>query len=240
MKSKTGTGRKLNNLYQSLLKTYGPQGWWPLINKKNLKCEYKGKKKLTDREKFEIAAGAVLTQNTNWYPNAVSALQRLVCGRVTGINAKINFPKNRNHLTPLTIARLTMPRLQQLIQPAGFFRQKALYLKALADFFLQNKTLSRNSLLEVKGIGMETADSILLYAFHRPFFIIDAYTRRILSTVGISSAETKYNDLQKLFTANLYPEAELFKEFHALLVKHGKLHYSQKPYGQNDKLLKRL
>jgi endonuclease-3 related protein len=169
---------------------------------------------------WEVCVGAVLTQNTNWsnVEKALMSLKKAECVSV-----------------PATVA-INIKKLQMLIKSSGFFTQKAQRLKTLASFvatFLTfthfQKTVIRDQLLSLKGIGPETADSILLYACNRPYFVIDAYTRRLCSVVGITTENKKtgcsklpYETLRAFFETNLPKDIELYKEFHALIVRAGK------------------
>lgn len=183
------------DFFHTLLRIYGPQHWWP--------CKSGGR--------WEIVAGAVLTQNTAW-TNVERALANLESNRLT---------------TPERILSEPEESLQEVIRPAGFFRQKCTYLKEAARFFLENekKFLAsediwdlRSRLLNVRGIGRETADDILLYAFGKPIFIIDAYTRRIGSRhLGIKG-DLPYDELQKIFMKELPPDPDFYGECHALIL----------------------
>ena len=200
------SGRRLRELYNRLLKEYGPQGWWPV------KGKYRPGvfRPRTGEECFEIAAGALLTQNTNW-GNAARALEGLRAARL---------------LSPRCIIRAPLPKLEKAIRPAGYYRQKAGRLKGLAKAYLSlNARMGteelRERLLAVKGVGEETADSILLYAYGRPVFVIDAYTKRICEKEKLFKGKT-YSEYQRFFEGNLPRKAELFNEFHALIVEWNK------------------
>lgn len=199
----------LFDIYRSLLKRFGSQKWWPASN---------GFKP----PEWEICVGAVLTQNTNWR-NVEKALQNM---------------KSEKILTTHDIINSDIKILEKLVQPSGFFRQKSKKLKELAklvnsyknfDEFKLNAT--RGQLLDVSGIGRETADSILLYVCDRPIFIVDSYTRRIFSRIGIIDENLDYDDIRmyieyqlgSLHTQDfsLLKESEIVKmynEYHALLV----------------------
>ncbi len=192
--------RGLRSIYKKLYAYFGPQHWWPADTP------------------FEVMAGAVLTQNTNW-------------GNVE--QAVGNLKKNR--LLSLSGLRgVSRSRLASLIRPAGYYNIKAQRLKNLVDFFVKryrgnirgtfsaDTRLLREQLLSVNGIGPETADSILLYALGRPVFVVDAYTRRIMFRHGMAGADADYTTVQDLFTRALKPDARLFNEYHALLVRLGK------------------
>jgi endonuclease-3 related protein len=195
----------LSSIYHKLLSRFGPQNWWPVSG--------------NGHRGWEVCVGAVLTQNTNWN-NVEKALQNL-------ITTKQMDPKN--------ITSLDKRRLQRLIRSSGFYKQKARRLKTFAEFVLGFGTLddflkrvTREQLLALNGIGPETADSILLYACERPYFVIDAYTRRIFSRLGL--IETKdYEELRTFFESNLPKDVNVYKEFHALIVRLAKEHCRKKP-----------
>lgn len=222
-----GTAGLLKDTYSLLLKRYGPQGWWPILAHDGTNPTKAGSingyhvgdysfPKDTSQQ-FEICAGAVLTQNTGW-PSVEKALMNL--DRAGILDAK-------------RISEASPEKIKQLIRPAGYFNQKTAYLKNFADFFIRiNKTghiPSREEVLHVKGIGNETADSILLYAFRQPEFVIDAYTRRIFSRIGIIDPRAAYVDVKKMFESNLKKDVKLFQEYHALIVEHAKRHCTTTP-----------
>lgn len=189
---------RLLELYNRLYKAYGPQHWWPADTP------------------FEVMVGAVLTQNTAW-ANVEKAIANL---------------KAADKLDLLPMARMTERRLAQLIHPAGYFNVKARRLKALCLWLkssggrerlagLSTEEL-RSALLSVHGVGPETADDILLYAFGRPVFVIDAYTRRLLKNLNLIHGSENYEQLRKSFESVLVPESTLFNEYHALIVRHAK------------------
>jgi endonuclease-3 related protein len=162
--------------------------------------------------------GAVLTQNTSWR-NAERALSNLRAAQV---------------LTPAKIHALPQEKLEQLLRPAGYFRVKARRLRALVDYLHQRhgddlaslahgdlETL-RRELMSVHGVGPETADSILLYAAGRPTFVVDAYTERIFSRLGLAQNGVAYEELRTLFMDSLPSDPALFNEYHALIVRHAK------------------
>lgn len=187
-------------IYRRLLQAFGPQGWWP------------------GRTTFEVAVGAILTQNTNW-ANAEKAIGNL---------------RSAGALTPRAMAALHHRRLASLIRPSGYYNVKTHRLIAFLRYLgerhgLKMKNLMntpagdlRRELLEVRGIGPETADSILLYAAGRPVFVVDAYTRRIFSRHGFVDGKISYHDLQDFFHRRLPRDAALFNEYHALVVRLGK------------------
>jgi len=203
-------------LYNKLFALYGAQGWWPV------KSEFEGRGyhpnkfglPATENGKFEVCMGAILTQNTSWV-QVEKALNNLCA-------AKINTAKK--------ILKTDSETIAALITPAGYRNQKTMYLKNIAKWFTETYTPHpipytqelRDELLKVKGVGRETADSILLYAFHLPTFVIDTYTKRTLASLKIFDEKTDYETLRKWFMENLEPSVELFQEYHALFVEHGK------------------
>ncbi|MBU4493240.1 MAG: endonuclease III domain-containing protein [Nanoarchaeota archaeon] len=229
----------MNNIYQiynMLLKLYGPQGWWPLLGCKGTNPTKTGAIKgyhpkdyshpKNNNQRFEICIGAILTQNTSW-PQVEKALLNL---------------KGLNALNPKEMKNLKLEKLKKAIKPAGYFNQKAKKLKIFAEFYinLKGKTPTRDELLGLWGIGHETADSILLYAFKVPEFVVDAYTRRVFANLGFIGQKAKYNEIKKLFESNLPKNLRIYQEYHALIVEHAKRYYSKKPYGKNDSLLKTI
>ncbi len=227
---------KIYQIYNMLLKLYGPQGWWPLLNCKGINPTKTGAIKgyhpndyfypKNSKQRFEICIGAILTQNTSW-PQVEKALLNL---------------KELKALTSEAIKKLNLEKLKQAIKPAGYFNQKAKKLKIFAEFYinLKGKTPTRDELLNVWGIGPETADSILLYAFKVPEFVVDAYTKRVFSHLGIINKTATYNKIKEIFENNLPKNLKIYQEYHALIVEHAKRHYSKKPYGKNDSLLKAI
>lgn len=185
-------------VYRRLLAAYGPQGWWP------------------GETPFEIAVGAVLTQNTAW-----TNVERAIAGLAQA-----------GALSPQAIAGMRLDRLGRLIRASGYFNVKARRLRALCRWYLEQgghdglQALETNELrprlLAVHGIGPETADDILLYAFERPVFVIDAYTRRVFSRLGLLDGESGYEHLRAAFERALGPDVPLYNEYHALIVRHGK------------------
>jgi endonuclease-3 related protein len=191
----------LTRVYDALHDRFGPQHWWP------------------GDTQFEVIVGAILTQNTAW-TNVEKAI--------------INLKKAGALASPSAMKKLSVSRLAALIRPAGYYNIKAKRLKNFLDFLdrrygMSLKRLSRvdtdtlrRELLEVNGIGPETRDSILLYAFDRPVFVIDAYTKRIFSRHGAFDEGSSYSDIQAYFIENLRLNKKLFNEYHALIVKLGK------------------
>lgn len=183
----------LTEVYEKLLSLLGHQHWWPADTS------------------FEVAVGALLTQQTRW----------------NNVECAISNLKEHSLLDPEALAIEDTENLEELIRCTGFYRQKAKRLKKLAEFFyLNGNTLFvqpvdelRKDLLELDGVGEETADSIILYAADKPKFVIDAYTNRILACLGISG---NYQTLQHMFESELEPDVDLYKEYHALIVEYGK------------------
>ena len=192
------TAELLHDIYERLLAHFGPQHWWP------------------GDSPFEIMVGAVLTQNTSW-SNVEKAIANL---KAAGL------------LAPAALAALSVEELAELIRPAGYHNLKTARLKNLlalieeqggVEVLLAQPTATlRELLLGVKGIGPETADSIVLYAAGRPVFVVDTYTHRILFRHGLVSEDCDYFQMQELFMDNLEEDAALFNEYHALIVRVGK------------------
>ena len=205
----------MNKVYNKLLKKYGKQGWWPLFNKKTSKFEYSSKIPKNDYERLEICLGAILTQGTNW-KNVEKSLLVLIK------NDLINIDK---------LDKINEKGLALLIKSSGYYNQKAKKLKALAEFYLKNRTIipKRKDLLSVWGIGKETADSILLYVYKEQIFVIDSYTKRIFSRLGLCNENISYDELQSLFHNNLNKDYKIFNEYHALLVEHAKRYCKKIP-----------
>jgi endonuclease-3 related protein len=186
--------------YDALFQAHGEQHWWP------------------GRTPFEVIVGAILVQNTSWV-NAARAIANL---------------RQANLLTPSAMENAPQPKLARLIRSSGYFRQKARKLKAFVKFLRKEHRGSlavmfrtpteklREQLLSVRGIGPETADSILLYAGNHPVFVVDAYTRRILQRHGLATGKESYEGIRGLFEKSLPNSPQLFNEFHALIVHTGK------------------
>ena len=185
----------IRKLFDRLFEIYGAQHWWPSKS----------------GSRWEIVSGALLVQNTAWN-NVEKALENLETAKL---------------MSPECVLAVSDEELRGLIRPAGFFKAKCAYLKAVAAFFLSHETeflksddipALRHQLLAVKGIGKETADDILLYAFQKPIFIIDAYTRRVAERHLQLDGTLPYEELQKVFMDALPPEADLYGEYHALIL----------------------
>ncbi len=198
---------KVYQIYQLLFESFGEQYWWP------------------GESRFEIMVGAVLTQNTNWQ----------------NVEKAINNLKKAGVLSPEAIYKISPEQLAELIRPAGYFNVKTKRLKNLINcIFLDYggslgnlANLSdyelRSRLLEIKGIGMETADSIMLYAFERAVFVVDTYTARVLIRHNLIDEDCDYDQLKELLESSLAPDVKLFNEFHALFVEVGKRFCRPKP-----------
>jgi endonuclease-3 related protein len=194
------TGQKLEQIFELLFERFAPQRWWP------------------GETKDEIIAGAILTQNTNWQ-NVEKALKNLKGAGLMSLEKLYN---------------LDQQALAELIRPAGYYNIKAKRLKSflkwlfeehngsLAEVEIINTNSLRRELLGISGIGRETADSILLYAFDRPVFVIDAYTYRLAVRHQLIEPECDYEQMRSLFEDNLRDDVKLFNEFHALIVRAGK------------------
>ncbi|PHR56393.1 MAG: endonuclease III [Arcobacter sp.] len=214
-------------IYTSLLKAYGPQGWWPFINQSPSYHPSDYSFPRNTLEVFEVCLGSILTQNTT-FTSVVKSLHNL---------------NKVNALSPLAIKDLALDTLKICIKPSGYQNQKAKYILEFISFFedLKGNIPSREALLKVLGIGEETADSILLFAYNRPEFKIDAYTKRILFDLGLINEKAKYKEMKELMQDALkgsYENEEeqviLYQEYHALLVCHAKEFYTKKPYGEGS------
>jgi endonuclease-3 related protein len=190
----------LNAYYRKLLAFFGPQNWWPA------------------ESQFEVMIGAILAQNTSWR-NVEKAIRTL---------------KEHDLLSPKIIHGLDQDTLALAIRPSGTYNQKAERVKGLVAWFVEEYDASfervraadaervREQLLSIKGIGKETCDSILLYAFGLPYFVVDTYAWRMLSRHGLVAEETSYEEMQELLHAKLPRDPKLFNEYHALIVELGK------------------
>ncbi|MDX1594324.1 MAG: endonuclease III domain-containing protein [Gammaproteobacteria bacterium] len=190
--------RRLRAVYRQLLAHHGPQHWWPA------------------ETPFEVIVGAVLTQNTAW-TNVERAIANLV---------------RSDALDPGALVALPEGRLAELLRPSGYFNVKAARLRAVCRWYLAEGGHGRlrrwptgrlrETLLGLHGVGPETADAILLYAFGRPVFVIDAYARRLFSRLGVIGGREPYETLRAGFEHALGADAALFNEYHALIVAHAK------------------
>ena len=193
-------GKRLKSIYTALFKAFGPQHWWP------------------GDTPFEMMVGAVLTQNTAW-SNVEKAIANL---------------KQERLLTPQRLKDVPPGKLASLIRPSGYYNIKAKRLSHLLAFIMNHhhgnlkKMLAgepgelRKKLLQVNGIGPETADSIILYAAEKPVFVVDAYTRRIFSRHGLVLESAGYHEVQQIFMQHLPQDVRLYNEYHALIVRLGK------------------
>jgi len=201
---------KLLKIYSLLLKEYGKQHWWPVTS---------------NQPEFEIIIGAILTQNTSW-KNVEIAISNL---------------RKNNLIRVEEIKGINKNKLAALIKPSGYYNQKAERLKIFAEyitanyngnlnkFLIKDTAKLRKELLTIKGIGPETADSIILYAAKKPVFVVDAYTKRIFTRLGMINKKSSYEEIQSFFQERLKNNVNLFNEYHALLVKHAKQYCRTRP-----------
>ena len=214
--------KKIYTMYEKLYAKYGPQGWWPFVCDVGYHpMDYSYPKNID--EVFEVSLGVILTQNTT-FSSVERSLQNL---------------KEKNALTPKAINEMDIDEFKMAIKPSGYFNQKADYILGFIEFFesLDERTPNRKELLSVKGIGEESADSILLYGYKQIEFVIDTYTKRMLVSLGLVDEKVKYKDMKKLMQDSIKEfikdEKELlivYQEYHALIVRHSKEFYSKKPY----------
>lgn len=199
----------LQNVYDRLLAEHGPQGWWPA------------------ETPFEVMVGAILTQNTAW----------------TNVERAIEALKARQWLSAEMLVQREHAELAEVLRPVGYFNVKTRRLQAFCHWYLEMggypvletwpTPALRGALLGVTGVGPETADDIVLYAFERPVFVIDAYTRRLFGRLGLGPADpdrAAYDTWRDYFERHLPSDAGLFNEYHALIVKQGKDICRPKPY----------
>ena len=228
--------RQIIAALSEMAEQYGPQGWWPVQCERRHFSNPRGALEQdgyhpgqfdfprTRRGRWEICCGAVLTQNTAWV-NVRKALAQLRQSRL---------------VTPERLLSAPIAQMREAIRPAGYFNQKSSYLRELATWFLRvdsglsradrSRALletTRPALLEVRGVGPETADSILLYAYGLPTFVVDAYTRRIFSARGVVDVTWKYERIRALFETVLErgsaaANVEYWQEAHALIVERAK------------------
>ncbi|MDQ2069166.1 endonuclease III domain-containing protein [Natronospira sp. AB-CW4] len=185
-------------MFSWLLRQHGPQGWWP--------CQ---------GGPFEVMVGAVLTQNTAWV-NVEKAIHNLHQAEALDAGTILGMPETR---------------LAQLIRPSGYYNIKAGRLRNLCRWYVgaggferlrqQDTGVLRRELLSIKGVGPETGDDILLYAFHRPVFVVDAYTFRLFERTGLIDSGHDYESLRAWVESRLGPDVKTFNELHALIVRHG-------------------
>jgi endonuclease III related protein len=196
----TRGARRPDEVYEALLAAYGPQRWWP------------------GDTPFEVCVGAILTQSTSW----------------SNVEKAIGNLKGAGMLSPAGLRKAEKGRLAGLVRPSLYYNAKARKLKEFIRFLdcgyrgrvagMRRKPMPklREELLAVWGIGPETADSILLYALDMPSFVVDAYTRRIFGRLGLTGRDAGYDELKDFFESRLQEDVELYNEFHALIVRHGK------------------
>lgn len=201
----TRANTDLLRIYRKLLSHFGKQHWWPA------------------ETRFEMMMGAILVQRTTW----------------KNVEHVIKGLKDKDLMHPHFLASAALERVENLIRPIGFYKQKAERIIDVAQYLVKNyggsldKLLNkpqeslRKELLSLRGVGLETADSILLYAANKLVFPIDAYTKRLCKRLGVKEAE--YEELRKLFENNLPKNLEIYKEFRALIVRLGKTYCKPKP-----------
>ena len=192
-------GGFLRDVYRCLHQAYGPQGWWP------------------GETAFEVMVGAILTQNTAW----------------SNVERAIGNLRRAGLLDPEAIVACPLSALAERLRPSGYFNLKAQRLQGYCAWYLEQGGMDRlhrrpteslrRALLAVKGVGPETADDMLLYAFRRPVFVIDTYTRRLFARLGCIGGEEPYEVLRQGFERALGPDVTLYNEYHALIVRHAKL-----------------
>ncbi len=203
---------KMEKIYGLLFEKFGEQGWWNHFeNGKFIYDKDSKNKPLNPKQQFEIILGTILTQNTSW-SNVEKTIKTLNLVWL---------------ISPIELKKIPEKHLAELIRSSGYYNQKAKKIKAVVEFLDSGKEITRENLLNVWGIGPETADSILLYAYEQPIFVIDAYTKRIMNRIGFK--EKNYEELQKLFHKSLKKDHKLFNEYHALLVKLAKENCKTKP-----------
>jgi endonuclease-3 related protein len=182
---------RAHSLYLGLLGEYGPQHWWPADSR------------------YEVVVGALLTQNTNW----------------KSVEKAIGNLRAAGKLSPGALLETRSIELETLIRPSGFYRQKAerlrLLTEAFAAFEARGRAPSRRELLSIRGVGKETADSILLYAYGKPYFVIDSYTRRFCACHGLFRGK-EYDEYRGFFESTLPRSVPVYREYHALIVEWGK------------------
>ena len=193
--------------YDALFARWGQQHWWPA------------------QTRLEMMLGAILTQNTAWI-NVEKAIENL---------------RNNGALVLDSLNNASLEQLVEWIRPAGYFNKKAGTIKVMVDairhrfdgsldkLFALDTLPLRKELLSLKGIGPETADSILLYAGKRPVFVVDAYTKRFLFRHGWCDEKASYDQITEVFTENLPEDVQLYNEYHALIVRLGKEHCNTQP-----------
>lgn len=188
----------IRKLYDKLYQFYGLQNWWPTKDTKDL-----------EEKRTEIIIGAILTQSTSW-KNVEKALDNLAKENL------FDFQK---------LSQISDEKLAELIKPAGFFNVKTKRLRSFTKWYMKNEIsnnaqTARKQMLDINGLGPETVDSILLYAFDKPIFVIDAYTKRLVERhQEIFKTKISYDTLQEFFMKNLPKDIKIYQEFHALIVR---------------------
>lgn len=203
-----GRRDELQEIFERLTGYFGDLHWWPAA------------------EPFEMMVGAILTQNTAW----------------TNVEKALTALREKNLLVPAALFHLPEDELAQIIRPSGYYHLKAGRLKALVRFIMEeyNGCVTamgaeelprlREKLLAIRGVGPETADSILLYGCYKPIFVSDAYTKRIMVRHGMVGDDAGYHEMQSLFMDHLPPDVSLFNQFHAMIVHTGKTFCRKKPH----------
>lgn len=199
------SGHRLQLIYKQLFKHYGAQHWWP------------------GETPFEVMVGAILTQNTAW----------------TNVEQAIVTLKLHQALDAKVLLKTSPARLAEWIRPSGYFNIKAGRLQNYCRWYVDQGGYTqlekldtvqlRAAILSVNGVGPETADDILLYAFNRAVFVIDAYTRRLMSRLGVLDGEQPYEVLRSFLENSLSADVDLYNEYHALIVQHAKQVCRPKP-----------
>ena len=199
--------KSIKIIYEMLMTQYGHLQWWPA------------------QSKLEIMIGAILTQNTSW-KNVEIVLELLI---------------SSDMLSCKKIISSTDEKFAKLIRPAGLNNVKTKRIKSLVSFLLAacngnvselqswNSSVLRSSLMNINGVGPETSDAILLYALNKPFFVIDNYTRRMMSRIGISPLRDTYDSWQSMFNTAINMDTHTYKQYHAVIVENSKLHCRKSP-----------
>ncbi len=209
----------LEKIFLCFKKNYGPQFWWPTTSAGEIIPKYQGGP-VNEKQKLEVIFGSILMQNTAW-KNAEKAIIEL----------------NKKDMIDIDkIIKIKEEELAQTIRSSGYYNQKSKKIKNMCYFLKENSLTElekletdelKELLLKINGVGKETADSIILYALNKPVFVVDAYSKRIFSRIGICKKDIAYDEMQKIFQEKLGTDAKLFNEYHALIVEHAK-RYCQK------------
>jgi len=215
---------EVEKIYSILAGAYKRQGWWPIFSKEYGLSEYGVGAPRNDDDRFEIVIGAILTQNVAW----------------KNVEKAIGALKKNKILTPRKLHKAEDELIASCIKPTGYFNQKTIKIKNFLNWFKKinysfdelkkiKTDVLRKMLLDINGIGPETADSILLYALNRKVFVIDAYTKRIFSRLNLVSIDDSYDTIQKFFQEECSGTIKKYNEYHALIVTHGKDICKNKP-----------